>query len=187
MRRRASAIAILTVGGLTSFAGSAAADSGSGGRTFTDVVAQARVVVLGQVTLTPDEGLRIQVQQVLKGDAPADLTFDPPTMAPELTTGGQAIIAFTDIRTIDFRAPTTAWTIGAHGDVDPDHLQPYPGLPPTLAGVLAYFGAPATQEPVAAEPAAAEPSSTVPWAVLFVVVVGIGMSSALALARRLSR
>ena len=113
--------------------------------TFADVIAGSRLVVLAQIHVRTDGGLLFTVERVLKGDATArQLSYPPLGAAPPIDHWSEAVIAFAHPETDDFRAPTIAWHVAANGTIDPEGFQQYPGLPATLAAMLRYFGAPAT-------------------------------------------
>ena len=156
MRSRIGLLTIATivsmVVGLT--AGKAIWASGpSPPSTFGEVVHRSTLIVLVAVHPTATGGVVLDVERVLKGQAPYALTFADITLGPPIGDWAQAVIAFSDPSTIDFRAPTIAWHIAPDGRVDPEGYQPAADLPPTLDAMIAYFGAPASG-PV--------PSSTLP-------------------------
>jgi hypothetical protein len=112
--------------------------------TFADVIAGSRLVVLARIHVRTDGGLRFRVERVLKGHAGRELSYPPLGPTPPVAGWSEAVIAFADPRTDDFRAPTIAWHVAQDGVIDPERFQRYPGLPATLDAMLRYFGAPAT-------------------------------------------
>jgi hypothetical protein len=183
--RPVAALAIVGLIAFTSPAGTLA-DTGDTLERFADAIAGAKVVVVASVTVRPDEGLVLRVEQVLKGISPHQLVFEPPTMAPVLDSGGRAVIAFADLATIDFRAPTYAWIVAADGTIDPGRLQQYPGLPRTLDAMLAFFNiTPGTSTPELENPASPSDPAALPWAAVAVAgTAALGVAAALALRRR---
>lgn len=112
--------------------------------TFADVVHRSALVVLVTIHPTLGGGVVLDVERVLKGQAPSTLSYADITLAPPIGGWARAVIAFKDPSTIDFRAPTTAWHIAPDGRVDPEGYQSAMGLPPTLDAMLVYFGVPAS-------------------------------------------
>ena len=146
MRSRIGRIAIATV--VAAVVGVAvgqpirAAGSGAA-ETFAEEVDRSALIVLATIHPTATGGVVLDVERVLKGQAPSTLTFADITLAPPIGGWARAVIAFRDASTIDFRAPTIAWHIAPDGRVDPEGYQAAVGLPPTLDAMLAYFGVPA--------------------------------------------
>jgi hypothetical protein len=180
-------VAGLAIVGLLAFIlpASSLADTGDTHERFADTIAGTTVVVVASVTVRPDEGLVLRVEQVLKGISPHQLVFEPPTMAPVLDDGGRAVIAFRDLATIDSRAPTYAWIVAKDGTIDPGGLQPYPGLPTTLDAMLEFFNiTPGTSTPELENPASASDSPAVPWAAVLGGGIGVLAVAAVVVLRR---
>lgn len=113
--------------------------------TFAQRVAEAKLIALVTVTGDSNTGFVLTVQQVLKGQAGAQLVYPGPQFVTALEPGWtEVVIAFDDPSTLDFRAGTTVWHVASDGRIDPEGYQQFPGLPPTLTAMLAYFAPPAT-------------------------------------------
>lgn len=114
-------------------------------QTFAQRVAEAKLVALAGVDGTPESGYVLTIEKVLKGHAGPRIVYPPPQHVTALEPGwGRVLIAFDDPTLLDFRAGNTTWHVTANGRIDPEHYQPYPGLPTTVAELLRYFGPPAT-------------------------------------------
>ncbi len=70
----------------------------------------------------------------------------------------RVVVAFDNPDELDFRAGNIVWHVTSDGRIDPEHFQSFPGLPPTLAAMFAYFGVPASSTSPAGQPARTEPS-----------------------------
>ncbi len=132
-----TAIACVAAG---SIAGPVAADQGPSAQTFSEIVNQAKLIVVAMIDIGPDGGVTLDVERVLKGTPVARLVFPPTDIGPPLDDWKRAIVAFTNPTTIDFRAPTIAWHVADDGTIDPEGFQQYPGLPRTLEATLVAFG-----------------------------------------------
>ncbi len=173
MMRATLLSALLAATLLAATAAPAAADS-----SFAGLINGCPLVVLADVTVEADGTLVLRVEQVLKGHAASVLRF--PTSSPAVEPGwGRAIVAFFDPSTIA-GGVTHAWHVTASGAVDPERIGQLPGIPQTLAAMLAWFGvAPATDTERAA---GAMPGSDWRWALL-----ALGGLAGLAWALRYSR
>ncbi len=136
---------------------SAAAVSSPGLQSFDQLIGGMKLVVLAQIGGSETQGYRYTVERVLKGSAGSVLTFPPDLQAAVQPGWSEAVIAFADPTTDDFRAPTVAWHVAADGIIDPEKFQQYPGLPPTLTAMLAYFGQSASPSASASASAPASP------------------------------
>ena len=185
-----TAIACVAAG---SIAGPVAADQGPSAQTFSEIVNQAKLIVVAMIDMGPDGGVTLHVERVLKGTAVARLVFPPTDIGPPLDDWKRAVVAFTDPATIDFRAPTIAWHVADDGTIDPEGFQQYPGLPRKLDSMLAAFGQDAIEsasEPVAALLTPQAPRPDDPPAALPVVIVGAaatGLAVLILVARRRRR
>jgi hypothetical protein len=112
--------------------------------TFRSVIGEARLVVLVRIHHASSGRLVLDVERVLKGSARRRLTFQPGATDVPLYAWAQAVIAFRDPPSLDFRSPTIAWHVSAGGRIDPEHYQQYPGTPRTLRGFFAALDLPAT-------------------------------------------
>lgn len=152
MFRRTLLSAVAAVALLAPAAAPIAANSGPSSTTFADIVASSRLIVLADITERRDGGLDLSVERVLKGRAATVLHFPETAQAAVQPGWKRAVVAFSDPKEIDFRAPTIAWHVAGSGALDPERYQQYPGTPQTLAALLAWFGLPATDTPPAARP-----------------------------------
>jgi hypothetical protein len=113
--------------------------------TFAQRVAEAKLIALVSVSGDSNSGFVLTVEKVLKGQASAQLVYPGPQLITALEPGWtEVVIAFDDPVTLDFRAGTIAWHVASDGRIDPEGYQQFPGLPPTLTAMLAYFAPPAT-------------------------------------------
>lgn len=113
--------------------------------TFAQRVAEAKLIALVSVSGDANSGFVLKVEKVLKGQTGAQLVYPGPQLITALEPGwNEVVIAFDDPTTLDFRAGTTVWHVAADGRIDPEGYQQFPGLPPTLTAMLAYFAPPAT-------------------------------------------
>jgi hypothetical protein len=113
--------------------------------TFAQCIAEAKLVALVSVAGDSNSGFIVTVEKVLKGQAGVQLVYPGPQLITALEPGWtEVVIAFDDPTTLDFRAGTTVWHVASDGRVDPEGYQQFPGLPPTLTAMLAYFAPPAT-------------------------------------------
>lgn len=146
---------------------------------FADVVARSRLVVLAEIDHRPDGGYTVHVERVFKGTARAELVY-PPIAATALFDGwSRAVIAFANPATDDFRAPTIAWHVGSDGSIDPEGFQRYPGLPLTLAAMLRYFEAPATDTAPTVVPGSTGAHDAAPGVLVLVALAGLWLGSRL--------
>ena len=173
--RRAALGAVVTIGLLFALAGAALANSAPAVTTFANVVRSSPVAVLVGVHARSDGGYTLDVERVLKGSAPARLQVAPTLQAALEAGWSRAIVAFSDVTTLDFRAPTIAWHVSADGRIDPEGYQQYRGLPQTLGAMLAWFdGVPATDTVGLVTPAPVERSP------LISVVILLGLTGLIA-------
>jgi hypothetical protein len=106
--------------------------------TFAQRVAEAKLIALVAVTGDSNTGFVLTVEQVLKGQAGAQLVYPGPQFVTALESGWtEVVIAFDDPSTLDFRAGTTVWHVASDGRIDPEGYQQFPAM-------LAYFAPPAT-------------------------------------------
>ncbi len=133
---------LLFLGALTVAAPVARADSSAQPQTFVALIGSMRLVILARVSGSPDTGFRYEIEQVFKGLLAApELDFSPDPQAAVQPGWAEAVIAFSDPQTDDFRAPTVAWHVGPDGTIDPEGYQQLPGLPATLGAMRDFFGA----------------------------------------------
>lgn len=131
--------AMVCLGGLA-VAPATAADSGPGLQSFDQLIASMKLVVLARISGSTSQGYTYAIEHVLKGSAGPTLVLPPDLQAAVQPGWTEAVIAFSDPTTDDFRTPTIAWHVGSDGTIDPEKFQQYPNLPPTLGAMLAYFG-----------------------------------------------
>jgi hypothetical protein len=158
--RRAIAILILAAP-LLAFPTGASAISSQTPQTFSQLISGMKLVILAKVSGSETQGYTYTVEQVLQGSAGPALTFDPDAQAAVQPGWTEAVVAFSNLTTDDFRAPTVAWHVAPDGTIDPEKFAPYPGLPATLADMLAFFGASASPSAVASVAASAAPPASV--------------------------
>jgi MYXO-CTERM domain-containing protein len=133
---------LLFLGALAAAAPVARADSSAQPQTFVALIGSMRLVILARVSGSPDTGFQYTIEQVFKGSASApELDFGPDLQAAVQPGWAEAVIAFSNPQTDDFRAPTVAWHVGPDGTIDPEGYQQLPGLPTTLGAMRAFFGA----------------------------------------------
>jgi hypothetical protein len=108
--------------------------------TFPDIVDASALVVLADVTGTPETGFSYSVETYLKGSGPHELRFPPDIQSAVEAGWNRVVIAFSRPSTDDVRAPTTAWHVGPDGTIDPEGYRQYVGQPATVSAMLAYFG-----------------------------------------------
>ncbi len=138
--------------------------------TFGSVTREATLVVLVRIHHRSTGALVLDVERVLKGSTRRRLRFQPGTTDVPLYTWTQALIAFRDPSSLDFRSPTIAWHVTADGGIDPEGYQQFPGTPRTLRGVFAAFDLPATST---ALPVSGPPKSPLPIAPCVSLAVGL--------------
>jgi hypothetical protein len=210
-RRLVAGLAILVLGLCQTSSVSAA--SSQTPETFADVLSRMQLVVVADVTGSTETGFTYSVETFLKGTSARTLQFGPDLQAAVEPGWTRVVLAFSNLTTDDFRAPTIAWHIGPDGTIDPEGYQQYVGLPRTLTAMLAYFGgssgstapsspittpqsSPATSPPaassaatpspeasVAAAPGAAADSSYASWALIVLIAGGAVLLGTLALRR----
>jgi hypothetical protein len=138
MMRATLLSAMLAATLLAATAAPVAADS-----SFSSLIRGCPLVVLADVTVNADGGVVLHVEQVLKGHAGSVLRFPKSSSAVE-PGWARAVVAFFNPSTIA-RGVTFVWHVTASGAVDPERYAQFPGMPQTLAAMLAWFGeAPAT-------------------------------------------
>lgn len=114
-------------------------------QSFAERVAEAKLVALVRVQGTPATGFVLTVDRIFKGQAGPRLVYPPPQPITALEPGWtRVVIAFDNPTELDFRAGNIVWHVAPDGQIDPEGFQRFPGLPPTLAAMIAYFGVPET-------------------------------------------
>lgn len=127
-------------------------------QSFAQRVAEAKLVALVSVEGTPATGYVLTVERVLKGRAGSRLVYPAPQWISALQPGWtRVVVAFDNPDELDFRAGNIVWHVTSDGRIDPEHFQSFPGLPPTLAAMFAYFGVPATSTGPPTNPAGPNP------------------------------
>ena len=184
-----TAIAGVVVGSL---AGPVFADQGPSAQTFSEIVNQAKLIVVARINIDLGGGVTLDVERVLKGTAVARLVFPPTDIGPPLDDWKRAIVAFTDPATIDFRAPTIAWHVADDGTIDPEGFQQHPGLPRTLDAMLLAFGQDAIESASALDgtlptPQAPRPDDPPALPVVIAGAAATGLAALILLARRRRR
>ena len=139
------------------------AASGPSPGSFEQLISGMQLIVVAKVSGSPSTGFTYSVERVLKGgSAPSPMVLPPDAQAAVQSGWQEVVIAFADPSTDDFRAPTVAWHVAGDGTIDPERYQQYPGLPPTLEAMLAYFGInPSATDLLTSSPGVATPSPTV--------------------------
>ena len=151
--------AMVCLGGLA-VVPTATANSGTGLESFDQLIASMKLVVLARISGSPSQGYTYAIEHVLKGSAGPVLVLPPDLEAAVQPGWTEAVVAFSDPTTDDFRTPTIAWHVGSDGTIDPEKYQQYPNLPSTLGAMLAYFGvAAASSGSVPAPTLASAPAS----------------------------
>ena len=168
------------------------ADQGPSAQTFSEIVNQAKLIVVARINIDLGGGVTLDVERVLKGTAVARLVFPPTDIGPPLDDWKRAIVAFTDPATIDFRAPTIAWHVADDGTIDPEGFQQHPGLPRTLDAMLLAFGQDAIESASALDgtlptPQAPRPDDPPALPVVIAGAAATGLAALILLDRRRRR